>query len=149
MLDVCFSFFFVSDVKEEDMEVMLNLLQVDGIKNLCKKQKIDPKGAKPVLVEKILKSVKVKKSLFPGAKTPQEALREAINRELGDCFCINEKAINLVDRIIILLIPMFDVRSTISNLFLMLMEMRNGKVVYPVASFKPMPIFTSRQHLLE
>lgn len=134
------------DIKNEKLDTIMELLQVTEIQQLCKKMKIDPKGNKTSNIQKLLK-LSNKKSLFPGMKTPGSILYDSILDIIDFCVCINFKTWNIIDKIIILLMPNQDPANSLADTFHMLCDIYLRKIIFPTNSGHYLPIFSSKLHL--
>lgn len=135
------------DIKNEKLDTILELLQVTEIQQLCKKMKINPKGNKKSNIQKLLQ-LSNKKSLFPGMKTPGSILYDSILDIIDFCVRINFKTWNIIDKIIILLMPNQDPANSLADTFHMLCDIYLGKIIFPKNSGHYFPIFSSRLHLM-
>lgn len=139
---------FKSNTDEENISVLLNLLQVDEIRKLCKESRIPSNGKKENHVQSILKFCNTTKALFPGMQSPAVKLRASINRCLGYCIILNAKVKRIVDRIITLLIPNRDPTETMADVFLMLLRVDTNEMKFPEVPVSGFPIFANKEHLL-
>lgn len=126
------------------------MLQVDEVKNICQKLKIEHKGNKQISMERLLKYGNSKKSFFLGAKSPNDVLRSMVSLILQPCVCLPENIIQLFDRVLTLLHPSQDPAETTADLFLTLTNVHKGETLYPpVPKQDPFPIFQNRAHLIK
>ncbi|XP_077278968.1 fanconi-associated nuclease 1 isoform X2 [Temnothorax americanus] len=139
---------FKSNMEEEDLSVLLNLLQVDEIRKICQESKINVSGKKENIIQSILKFCRKTKSLFPGMATPASKLRALVNRRLGECVLLNTRVKEVVDRTITLLVPSQDPTETLVDLFLMLLRLETDQIKFPEITPSDFPIFASKGHLL-
>jgi len=139
---------FKSNMDEEDISVLLNLLQVDEIRKLCQELKISSTGKKNGM-QSILKFCSKTKSLFPGVSSPAMKLRASLDKLLGGCVLLHNTVKELVDRIITLLIPNRDPTETIADVFLMILRVETNQMKFPEVVISDFPIFSSKKHLLE
>lgn len=139
---------FKSNMEEEDITVLLNLLQVDEIRKLCQESKISVSGKKDN-IQSLLTFCRKTKSLFPGMPSPATKLRASINKRLGDCILLNTRVKELVDRIITLLLPHRDPTETLVDVFLMLLRVEKDQIKFPEITISDFPVFASKEHLLE
>ncbi|XP_031779322.1 fanconi-associated nuclease 1 isoform X1 [Nasonia vitripennis] len=141
--------FCTSDLESTDTPVLLNMLQVDEVRSICQKLKIDHRGNKPLLMERLLKYGNSSKSFFIGAKSPKSVLRSKALIILQPCVCLPEKIINLFDRIFTLLYPVQDPSESIADLFLTLTSVHKGEILFPpIEKQESFPIFQNRAHLI-
>ncbi|XP_060828219.1 fanconi-associated nuclease 1-like [Bombus pascuorum] len=134
------------DIKNEKLDTIIELLQVTEIQQLCKKMKINPKGNKKSNIQKLLQ-LSNKKPLFPGMKTPGSILYDSILEIIDFCVCINFKTWNIIEKIIILLMPNQDPANSLADTFHMLCDIYLGKIIFPKNSGHYFPIFSSELHL--
>jgi len=139
---------FKSNMDEENMSVLLNLLQVDEIRKLCQELKISSTGKKTGM-QSILKFCNKTKSLFPGISSPAMKLRASLDKLLGNCVFLHNTVKEVVDRIITLLIPNRDPTETISDVFLTILRVETNQIKFPEVVISDFPIFSSKKHLLE
>ncbi|XP_011641094.1 fanconi-associated nuclease 1-like [Pogonomyrmex barbatus] len=139
---------FKSNMEEEDISVLLNLLQVDELRKLCQELKINSSGKKENHIQSILTFCRKTKSLFPGMSSPATKLRASVNKRLGDCILLNIRVKEIVDRIITLLIPNRDPFETLADIFLMLLRVSTDQIKFPEITISDFPIFASKGHLL-
>lgn len=131
------------------MLVLLDMLQADEVKTLCKMLKIKHLGNKPILIERLLEYGRSSKSFFVGAKTPNSILRSKVLKILQSCICLPQDIIDLFDRVLTLLYPIQDPTENIADLFLTLTNVHKGDVLYPTVVKKEFfPIFKNRSHLI-
>ncbi|KYN02574.1 PREDICTED: fanconi-associated nuclease 1-like [Cyphomyrmex costatus] len=137
---------FKNNIDEEEVSVLLNLLQADELRRICRESKIKVSGKK-LSIQSILTFCKTK-PLFPGMVTPETKLRASVNKLLGNCILLNDKVKELVDRIITLLIPNRDPTETLVDVFRMLWSVEAGDTKFPDVAKSDLPIFVSKKHLL-
>lgn len=137
-----------SKTDDEDVETLLKMLKVDEIRALCVKMKVDHRGSKATMMEKLLLLKNKRKSWFVGAKCPSLMLRSMINDALGACTKLSKKAVCIFDRILVLLYPCQDPAESISDLFFLLTKIKIGEVLYPTTPRERYPIFKNRDQLL-
>ncbi|XP_053998115.1 fanconi-associated nuclease 1-like [Hylaeus anthracinus] len=135
------------EIKTENISTLLDLLQVDEIRQLCKNMKIDTKGKKEIMIGKLLKLSK-NKSLFPGAKKPNNILYTYILDILEYCIRITDRTWNLIDKIITLLIPNQVPKMSIADTFFKLYDNYTEKVKFPNVPATQFPIFSCELHLV-
>ncbi|CAD1470795.1 unnamed protein product, partial [Heterotrigona itama] len=135
------------DIKEENLDTILKLLQVNEIQQLCKKMNIDSKGNKKRNIQKLLE-LSNKKSLFPGMKSPKIILYDLILDTLDFCVCITNETWNIIYKIITLLMPNQDPKNSLADTFYILCNVYLGNIIYP-KNLKEnyFPIFSSIVHL--
>ncbi|XP_043280549.1 fanconi-associated nuclease 1-like [Venturia canescens] len=141
--------FLDDDTKNEAVTTLLGLLSLEEIRTICKTAKVNHKGAKPALVEELVKLSNKKKSLFPGMKSPGSVLLEKIAAAVGYCVRVTDRSFNLLDRMLILLMPNQDPKEHTTDAFRILAEVKFGDRVYPPVSRERFPIFRNREHLLK
>lgn len=124
------------------------MLKVDEIRALCLKLKIDHRGSKTSMMEKLLLLKNKRKSWFVGAKCPSLMLRSSIVEALGKCVKLSNEAISVFDRIFVLLYPCQDPSESVSDLFLFLTRVKSGEIMFPTTPKERFPIFKSRDQLL-
>ncbi|XP_039306168.1 fanconi-associated nuclease 1 [Solenopsis invicta] len=139
---------FKSNTQEEDISVLLNLLQADEIRKLCQESKINASGKKNG-IQSILTFCRKTKSLFPGMATPATKLRALVNKRLGDCISLNVRIKELIDRIIVLLVPNRDPAETLVDVFLTLLRVETDQIKFPEITISDFPIFANKEHLLD
>lgn len=139
---------FKSSTEEENLLILLNLLQVDEIRKLCQESKISSSGKKEDCVQSVLKLSKMK-SLFPGVQSPAAKLRASVNKRLGGCVMLNGRVKETVEKIIALLIPNRDPTESLSDVFHTILRVETGEMKFPQVKISDLPIFASKQHLLE
>lgn len=126
------------------------MLQIDEIRDTCKKLKIDHRGNKSDLTGRLLKYGNTKKSFFTGAKSANVVLRSTVCSLLGPCVTLSESSIEIFDRILTLFFPTQDPSENISDLFFMISGVYQGEILYPpIENNKFFPVFRSRSHLIE
>lgn len=77
------------------------MLQVDEVRNICQRLKLDQRGNKSVLTTRLLNYGNSSKSFFfLGAKSPKAVLWSMALLTLQPCTCLPEDIINLFDRVI-------------------------------------------------
>ncbi|XP_023246169.1 fanconi-associated nuclease 1 isoform X2 [Copidosoma floridanum] len=141
--------FCTSDLNSMDVSILLNMLQADEVKHMCQKLKIDHRGNKAVLINRLEKYGNSAKSFFLGAKTPKSILRSEVLSVLQLCVTLPQEIFNLFDRVMTLLHPMQDPTESIADLFLMLTTVHKGEILYPYVPKKdPYPVFQNRSHLI-
>lgn len=139
---------FKSNIEEEDITVSLTLMQVDEIRKLCQKHKINAGGKKEAYIQSVLRFYKNQKPLFPGLPDPATKLRDSISQVLGYCVLINPEVSKVVDRIITLLIPNQNAQQTMADFFHTLSRVESKEVKYPEVTVREFPIFANKEHLL-
>ncbi|XP_076183360.1 fanconi-associated nuclease 1 [Ptiloglossa arizonensis] len=135
------------DIKNEDLSTLLDLLQVDEIRQLCRNMKINHKGKKKSMIGELLKLSK-NKSLFPGMKGPSNILHTFIFDILDYCVSITDRTWNIIDKIMTLLIPNQDPKMSIADTFFKLCDNYLGKVIFPNVPENRFPIFSCKSHLI-
>lgn len=137
------------DLETTDTTVLLNMLQVDEVRSLCQKLKIDHRGNKSLLIDRLLKYGNSSKSFFIGAKSPKSILRSKALLIIQPCVCLPENIINLFDRVLTLLHPVQDPSESIADLFLTLTGVHKGEILFPpIEKQESFPIFKNRNHLV-
>lgn len=136
-----------SKIEDEDLSVILDLLQAEELRQLCKNMKINNKGKKEMNIEELTKLSK-KKPLFSGMKSPSTVLYNCIYDILDYCVHITDRTWNTIDIIMTLLLPEEDPQSSMSDIFLKLCDVYLGNIEFPKIIENPFPIFSSRWHLL-
>ncbi|XP_031832687.1 fanconi-associated nuclease 1 isoform X2 [Nomia melanderi] len=135
------------DVKTDDLPVILELLHVDELRQVGKSMKIDFKGKKEIIVDKLLQLSK-KKPLFHGMKSPCSSLFDCIFNVLDYCVCITDRTWHIIDTIMTLLLPNEDSAMSTADTYFRLGNIYLGKVIYPNVPKNHFPIFSNRYHLL-
>lgn len=126
------------------------MLQIDEVRETCKKLKIDHRGNKTDLMNRLLKYGNTKKSFFTGAKSANVVLRSMVRSVLGPCVSMSENSIEVFDRILTLFYPTQDPSESISDLFFTITSVNQGEVLYPpIKDNKFFPVFKNRSHLIE
>ncbi|XP_078035717.1 fanconi-associated nuclease 1 isoform X2 [Augochlora pura] len=134
------------DLKKENLAVVLDLLQVKELHQLCRNMKIDSKGKKEIIVNKLIK-LSQKEALFPGMKKPGNAVYDCIFKIL-DCVRITNRTWNIIDTIMTLLLPTEDPKMSMSEIFFKLSDIYLGKTAFPSTPKNHFPLFSSRSHLI-
>ncbi|XP_015588319.1 fanconi-associated nuclease 1 [Cephus cinctus] len=139
-----------SDIQSQDNEILLKLLKVKEVDSICKKSKVPHGQRKEISIQNLLQQVQGSRIYFFGAKSPKNALRNMICRELGPCFHISEKVASTFDRIATLFFPSQDPQKDLGDMFLTLTQVHEGKILYPTPTreMKFFPIFGNREHLI-
>lgn len=140
---------FQSNMEEEDITVLLDLLQADEIRKLCQESKISVNGKKDNNIQSLLTFCRKTKSLFPGMPSPATKLRTLINKRLGDCILLSTRVKELVDRIITLLLPHQDPTEMLVDVFRTIFRVEKDEIKFPEITISDFPIFASKEHLLE
>ncbi|XP_029175953.1 fanconi-associated nuclease 1-like isoform X2 [Nylanderia fulva] len=140
---------FKNNTEEEDISVLLNLLQVDEIRKICREIKVMCGKKKEDYVQSILKFCNKTKSLFPGMSNPATKLRTSVNKRLGTCVLFNARAKDIFDRIITLLIPNRDPTHTLAEVFRTMLRVEKNEIKFPKVEISDFPIFASKGHLLD
>lgn len=139
---------YFSDAATEEVSNLLKLLQIDEIRKLCQKLKVDHRGSKETMMKNLLQLNSKQKTWFVGAKSPSSVLKTSIAEALGSCVSLSDEAIYVFERIFVLLIPCQDPTESVSDLFLMLTRVKNGEILFPTAPKERFPLFRNREHLL-
>ncbi|XP_033336560.2 fanconi-associated nuclease 1 isoform X1 [Megalopta genalis] len=134
------------DLKDESLAAVLDLLQVKELHQLSRSMKIDCKGKKEIIVDKLIKLSR-KKTLFPGMKSPSSVLYDCIFKILN-CVRITDRTWNIIDIIMTLLLPNEDPQMSMSDIFFKLGDIYLGRAVFPSTPKDQFPLFSSRPHLL-
>ena len=142
------NYFCFPDIEAEEVSSLLRILQLDDIRKLCQKLKVDHRGSKTMMIEKLLQLNNKQKAWFVGAKSPSSVLKSSIIEALGYCVRLSDNTISVFERIFTLLIPCQDPTETIADLFLMLTRVKNGEILFPTTPKERFPIFRNREHLL-
>ena len=132
-----------------EISVLLNMLLSEEVRSICQKLKIDHKGTKSVLINRLLKYGSGKKSFFLGAKSPESVLRSMAMLILQSCVCLPTSIIDLFDRVFTLFHPIQDPAESFADLFFTLANVEKGDLLYPpTVAAEPFPIFSNREHLI-
>lgn len=141
---------FFADLQSVEVSVILNMLQIDEIRETCKKLKLDHRGNKTDLTGRLLKYGSTKKSFFTGAKSASVVLRTMASSVIGPCVCLTENLIEMFDRILTLFYPTQDPSENISDLFFTISSVNQGEILFPpIKDNKFFPVFKNRSHLIE
>ncbi|XP_034191993.2 fanconi-associated nuclease 1 isoform X1 [Osmia lignaria lignaria] len=135
------------NIENTNLATILELLQVDEIRQLCQDMNIKPNVNKKNNICKLLKLSNTQ-SLFPGMKSPSTVLYSSVVRMLDYCVCITDKTWNIIDKILTLLIPNQDPQISVAETFFTLCNIYVGNVTFPNIPEKRFPIFSSNLHLM-
>ncbi|XP_011495150.1 PREDICTED: fanconi-associated nuclease 1-like [Ceratosolen solmsi marchali] len=142
--------FCKSDLESTNIIILLNMLQLQEIRSICKTLKINHLESKRVLIERLLKYGTTSKSLFIGSKSPKSVLRSMALFFLQTCIYLPKDIINLFNRLLTLFCPVQDPSENISDLFIMLTKIEEGLLLYPFILHKEaFPVFKNRIHLID
>ncbi|CAK9817589.1 Fanconi-associated nuclease 1 [Anthophora quadrimaculata] len=135
------------DIESEDITTVFGMLHVPEINDICKKLNISHKGNKTCNMQKLLQLFETK-PLFPGMKKPNSSVRKYVFKKLGYCVRITRKTWDIIDRVITLLMPNEDPKSTTSDIFFKLQNIYSGNVIFPNNPGYHFPIFSNKLHLM-
>lgn len=135
------------NTENANLATILELLQVDEIRQLCQEMNVKPNANKKSNICKLLKLSNTK-SLFPGMKRPSAVLYSSAVRMLNYCVCITVRTWNIIDKILTLLIPNQDPQASVSDTFFTLSNIYVGNLIFPNIPEKRFPIFSSDLHLM-
>ncbi|XP_017888138.1 fanconi-associated nuclease 1-like isoform X2 [Ceratina calcarata] len=135
--------------KTQDLSEALELLDAKEIQDLCRQWKLETRGRnKKRNIQELLKSSK-QKPLFPEQKNSSGSLLQVkVNEILGSCIRISLKTWDVIDRIIILLIPYhskLDIKDRIEKLS----DIYGKKITYPEHPGDYFPVFSDKSHLVK
>ncbi|CAK9798882.1 Fanconi-associated nuclease 1 [Anthophora plagiata] len=135
------------DIESEDVTTVLELLHVPEINDICKELNISSKGTKTNNMQKLLQLLKTK-PLFPGMKAPNSSVHSFVFKKLGYCVRVTRKTWDIIDRVITLLMPNEDPKSTMSEIFFKLQNIYLGHMIFPNNPGYHFPVFSNKLHLI-
>ncbi|CAK9833657.1 Fanconi-associated nuclease 1 [Anthophora retusa] len=135
------------DIENENITTVCEMLHVPEINDICKELNICSKGNKTCNMQKLLRLFNTK-PLFPGMKNPNSSVHKCVFKKLGYCVRITRKTWDIIDRVITLLMPNEDPRSTMSDIFFKLQNIYSGNMIFPKNPGYHFPIFSNKLHLI-
>ncbi|KAL2740672.1 fanconi-associated nuclease 1-like isoform X1 [Vespula squamosa] len=138
--------FFISDIDNEELSTSFKMLQADEIRTICKDFKLTYNN-KEKSIKKLLE-IAAKKPLFPGMKSSGDRLKSLISNKLGYCIRLNQKAKDIFDKVLTLLIPNQEPQETLSDTYNKLMQIDLKKMFFPKFSDKRYPLFSNKNQLI-
>ncbi|XP_076240730.1 fanconi-associated nuclease 1 isoform X2 [Calliopsis andreniformis] len=135
------------NIENENLSSILELLQVEELRRLCRNMKIVFSGKKEDSIRELIKFSK-RKPLYLGIKSPGTILNEHILNLLDYCVRITETTWDIIDKILTLLIPNEDPKKSTGDTFFTLSEIYQQKRVFPKINSHCFPIFPNVLHLL-
>lgn len=134
------------ELKDTNLQVILELLQTDEIKKICRILKQKSCANKKDNISTLL-TFSEKKALFPGLKSPSDVLYSLVINTLDYCVSLTGKTWVIIDKILTLIIPNSDPKLSRADIFFTLGDIYLGKVMFPSIPENRFPIFSCDLHL--
>ncbi|XP_015115933.1 fanconi-associated nuclease 1 isoform X2 [Diachasma alloeum] len=140
--------FFDSDWENVDIEVIFNLLQVDELKELCKRMKLNHNAAKPKMIASLKQLLRQKTSHF-STTSPREVLKSRLLSVAGPILKLSDSFLSLIHRILVLYYPNHNPEDKLSDIFYLFSEVHYGNKTFPSTEIIRLPLFKNRQALID